>query len=60
MEMPIFDAGDLCYSVCFHKNQVGKKRSLNGFLNKSVVPRGDTSIPPVLKIYKTLNTPHSF
>ena len=37
-----------------------RKDLLNDFLNKSVVPGGDTSIPPVPEIYKILNTPHSF
>ena len=44
----------------FRKTKLERKDLLNGFLNKSVVPRGDTSIPPVPDIYKTLNTPHSF
>ena len=44
----------------FRKTKLERKDLLNGFLNKSVVPWGDTSIPLVSEIYETLNTPHSF
>ena len=44
----------------FRKTKLERKDLLNGFLNKSVVPWGDTSIPPVSEIYETLNTPPFF
>ena len=44
----------------FKKTKMDRKDLLKRFLNKDVGPGGDTSIPAVPEIYKTLNAPQPF